>query len=120
MVGGDVLDQRELVGIAAHAVDQHELRLLLLGDLAHPAFSAVDQDDGVRMGLEHLAHFLEVILVGRNDGDLHWVIRGCCGYEQIAALFGSCRMISLGRKVEKVGMGMGASAASPAMGEIHW
>ena len=49
-----------------------------------------------------------------------FMVGGPVVQEQMAALLGSCRMISRGRKVEKVGIGMGARRPTPAMGEIHW
>ena len=40
----DMLDLSQFMGVATHAIDQHQVWLLVFGDAAHPALSAVNQN----------------------------------------------------------------------------
>jgi hypothetical protein len=64
MVGGDIFHLGQLIGVAAHAIDEHQVGLLLLGNRAHPAFPPFDERDAVGLRFERAAHVLQVGLVG--------------------------------------------------------
>ncbi|MCY1536101.1 hypothetical protein D9M68_715420 [compost metagenome] len=75
MPQGQGLHQRELLRVAAHAVDQQQVGCDLVDDRLHPALAAFEERHGMAARLQHLAHVLQVVRIGGNDGDLHGRVR---------------------------------------------
>ena len=85
MVRRDVFDLHQFMRVAAHAVNNHQVRLFLLRNDAHFAFAAVNQNRRMGVGFEHAPHVLQMGFVGGYNSDFHgclWLMsksRRCWG-----------------------------------------
>ncbi|MNZ79164.1 hypothetical protein D3C78_977600 [compost metagenome] len=69
MVAGHVFHRRQVCRVTAHAVDHHQIRLLLFGNGGHARLAALEGHD--LMFLQRVGHLLEVGGAGGNDGYFH-------------------------------------------------
>ena len=67
----DLLHGREIVGIAAHTIDHHQVGLLLLGHRRHARLAALEHLHLVQPLLQRMGHRLQVLGAGGDDGDFH-------------------------------------------------